>query len=214
MDGTLEPSGSEGSLGEWEKSRIVGKGGSSTVFKGKLLKTGQVVAIKQIEISDSKGDTIMGIQREIEMMKGLQHNNILKYFGSQTAAAQNKVFIFLEYSSRGSLRQYYLKKGRFSSTQVSFCTKQIVLGLEYLHDHGIAHRDVKCANCLLFRGNNIKLADFGASKQIESTSIISGLKGTPHWMAPEVSKSVHSAFLFSLVVRPLLYQTLQADKQS
>ena len=68
---------------------------------------------------------------------------------------------------------------------------QILLGLNYLHDNGIAHRDIKGANVLLSAAGedgHCKLADFGASKRVEANSIVSGLKGTPHWMAPEVIK--------------------------
>ena len=171
-------------IGSWEKLKIVGKGGSSTVYKARIDRDGSIVAVKQIDTEGSKSDITLGIQREIETMKNLNHPNILRYFGTQRSG--NKIYIFLEYSSRGSLRQYYLKKGKFSEAQVAFCTRQVVQGLQYLHENGIAHRDIKCANCLLFRGNTIKLADFGASKQIDSASIVSGLKGTPHWMAPEV----------------------------
>ena len=98
----------------------------------------------------------------------------------------NKVFILLEFAEFGSLRQYYQKNGNLSENQTTFCLTQILSGLSYLHSKGIAHRDIKCANCLLSSENVVKLADFGASKKFESASIVSGLKGTPHWMAPEV----------------------------
>lgn len=172
-------------IGPWEKIKVVGKGGSSTVFKARIKATGAIVAVKQIETDGLSNDQISGIKGEIETMKSLSHPNILSYLGTQQSS--NKIFIFLEYAGRGSLRQYYQKKGKLTEWQVAHCTNQILLGLAYLHEKGIAHRDVKCANCLLARGNVIKLADFGASKRFESESVVSGLKGTPHWMAPEVT---------------------------
>lgn len=86
------------------------------------------------------------------------------------------------------MRHFYSNRGPLSESQITFCLQGIVAGLNYLHENGIAHRDIKCANCLLGSEGVVKLADFGASKRFESDSIVSGLKGTPHWMAPEVIK--------------------------
>lgn len=172
---------------EWENICIVGKGGSSTVFKALLKSEEQhrIIAVKQIDIDGLSKDQIHGIKGEIETMKILSHPNILSYLGTQQSP--NRVFIFLEYADRGSLRQYYLKHYPLTEEQIVYCLHGILSGLDYLHRNGIAHRDIKCANCLLCSDGTVKLADFGASKRFESTSIVSGLKGTPHWMAPEVN---------------------------
>jgi serine/threonine protein kinase len=182
---------------EWENICIVGKGGSSTVFKA-ILKSEQehrIIAVKQIDIDGLSKDQIHGIKGEIETMKILSHPNILSYLGTQQSP--NRVFIFLEYADRGSLRQYYLKYHPLTEEQIVYCLHGILSGLDYLHRNGIAHRDIKCANCLLCSDGTVKLADFGASKRFESTSIVSGLKGTPHWMAPEVN-------LYSLIIMHIL----------
>lgn len=171
---------------DWEHVAVVGKGGSSTVYKALIKSTGSFVAVKQIEIDGLSKDQISGIKGEIETMKDLSHPNILRYLGTQQSP--NRVFIFLEYADRGSLRHFYSSRGPLSESQITFCLQGIVAGLNYLHGNGIAHRDIKCANCLLGSEGVVKLADFGASKRFESDSIVSGLKGTPHWMAPEVIK--------------------------
>ena len=171
---------------DWEHVAVVGKGGSSTVYKALIKSTGGFVAVKQIEIDGLSKDQISGIKGEIETMKDLSHPNILRYLGTQQSP--NRVFIFLEYADRGSLRHFYSNKGPLTESQITFCLQGIVAGLNYLHENGIAHRDIKCANCLLGSEGVVKLADFGASKRFESDSIVSGLKGTPHWMAPEVIK--------------------------
>lgn len=171
-------------IGSWETIKIVGKGGSSTVFKARLTDSGRLVAVKQIETDGMTKEQLLSLKAEIETMKGLSHPNIISFLGFQQAS--NKFSIVLEYAERGSLRQYYQKKGPLKEIQASNCVRQIVLGLQYLHDNGIAHRDVKCANCLLSKQGGVKLADFGASKRFDSESIVSGLKGTPNWMAPEV----------------------------
>lgn len=94
----------------------------------------------------------------------------------------------MEYAPGGSLRQLLQEVGPLSEQASARYAKQILLGLNYLHQNAIAHRDIKGANVLLAAEGHCKLADFGASKRVEANSIVSGLKGTPHWMAPEVIK--------------------------
>ena len=119
------------------------------------------------------------------------HEHIVCYLGTLKLSSPSRILIFLEYADRGSLRQFYQRKGALSEPQAANCTRQVLEGMIYLHKNGIAHRDVKCANCLLTKDGVVKLADFGASKKFESDSVVSGLKGTPHWMAPEVIKGTH-----------------------
>jgi len=78
--------------------------------------------------------------------------------------------------------------GALSERMAAKYTREILSGMLYLHEHGIAHRDVKGANVLVAEDGTMKLADFGASKRLGHDSVVSGLKGTPHWMAPEIIK--------------------------
>ena len=182
------PSSPTNNLFQWKALTIIGRGGSSVVYKAQLLpiENNQIVAIKQIDIEGLNKDQIKALEAEVETMKGLQHKNVIAFLGSTKSS--NKINLILEYADRGSLRQFYQKHGALKEPHVANCIKQILSGLQYLHSNGIAHRDVKCANCLLTKEGIVKLADFGASKRFESDSVISGLKGTPHWMAPEVIK--------------------------
>ena len=175
-------------LGEFEQTKVVGKGGSSTVYKGLLKKSNRIVAIKQIDTEGFGNEQILNIKGEIDTIKNLVHEHIVCYLGTLKLSGPSRILIFLEYADRGSLRQFYQRKGALSEPQAANCTRQLLEGMIYLHKNGIAHRDVKCANCLLTKDGIVKLADFGASKKFETDSVISGLKGTPHWMAPEVIK--------------------------
>jgi len=74
----------------------------------------------------------------------------------------------LEYISGGSLRQLLNRIGKLDENVVRVYTRQILEGLDYLHENGIIHRDIKCANLLLDPSGIIKLTDFGTSKQIST----------------------------------------------
>lgn len=173
-------------VGPWDKLKVIGKGGSSTVYKCCFKSSGGLVAVKEIEKDGMTKHQVNGIEGEVQTMKNLVHRNIVQYRGTQQNA--NKFYIFLEYADRGSLRQYYQKHGALSEIHCANCIRQVLSGLEYLHSKDIAHRDIKGANVLLTKAGIMKLADFGASKRYDMESIVSGLKGTPHWMAPEVIK--------------------------
>ena len=82
------------------------------------------------------------------------------------------------------------KFGRLSEAIVRKYVAQLLLGLKYLHSQQVVHRDIKAANILVDDRGNIKLADFGSSKRIDSSTVGNAshhsLRGTPYFMAPEV----------------------------
>lgn len=168
--------------------KVIGKGAFATVYHGKERKRGGEVAIKEIDIEGASEDERAAVDAEIAAIKSLRHRHIITYIESYKF--DRKVYIILEYASLGSIRQLYLAKGKLRESESLRYAKQIAAGLQHLHSLGIAHRDIKCANCLLTEDGAVKLSDFGSSKQISSDSVRRGLKGTPHWMAPEVIKGL------------------------
>ena len=111
---------------------------------------------------------------------------------SQPVPAAQALHIFLEFVPGGSIASLLGKFGAFAERVVAVYTRQILEGLDYLHRHQIMHRDIKGANILVDNAGCVKLADFGASRQLaDLVTIESGhksIKGTPYWMAPEVIK--------------------------
>ncbi|KAJ1423771.1 Serine/threonine-protein kinase, active site [Sesbania bispinosa] len=167
------------------KGELIGSGAFGRVYMGMNLDSGELIAVKQVLIAPgtaSKENTqanIRELEEEVKLLKNLKHPNIVRYLG--TAREEDSLNILLEFVPGGSISSLLGKFGSFPES--------ILLGLEYLHNNGIIHRDIKGANILVDNKGCIKLADFGASKKVVELATINGaksIKGTPHWMSPEV----------------------------
>ncbi|XP_019094884.1 PREDICTED: mitogen-activated protein kinase kinase kinase ANP1 [Camelina sativa] len=177
----------------WRKGQLIGRGAFGTVYMGMNLDSGELLAVKQVLIAAncaSKEKTqahIQELEEEVKLLKNLSHPNIVRYLG--TVREDDTLNILLEFVPGGSISSLLEKFGPFPESVVRTYTRQLLLGLEYLHNHAIMHRDIKGANILVDNKGCIKLADFGASKQVAELATITGaksMKGTPYWMAPEV----------------------------
>ncbi|CAN0292189.1 unnamed protein product, partial [Laminaria digitata] len=124
------------------------------------------------------------MQGEIDLLKKLNHPNIVKYIDTiQTAGHLHIVLEIME----SSLSAMCKKFGNFSESLTAIYMTQVLEGLKYLHDQGVLHRDIKGANILTTKHGLVKLADFGVAmklsdKQISDMDVV----GTPYWMAPEI----------------------------
>jgi serine/threonine protein kinase len=122
------------------------------------------------------------------MLSRLRHPNIVQYYGS--TIENGCLYIFLELVKMGSLQSILKKFQVFDEVIISTYTRQILEGLEYLHSKNTIHRDIKCGNILVDSNGQVKLADFGLAKQMNK-ALATSFKGTPFYMAPEVSVCVH-----------------------
>ncbi|GFZ02955.1 NPK1-related protein kinase 2 [Actinidia rufa] len=177
----------------WRKGELIGCGAFGRVYMGMNLESGELLAVKQVLIagnsaSKEKAQThVSELEEEVKLLKNLSHPNIVRYLG--TVREDGTLNILLEFVPGGSISSLLGKFGSFPESVIRMYTKQLLLGLDYLHKNGIMHRDIKGANILVDNKGCIKLADFGASKQVVELATISGtksMKGTPYWMAPEV----------------------------
>ncbi|XP_052188158.1 LOW QUALITY PROTEIN: mitogen-activated protein kinase kinase kinase NPK1-like [Diospyros lotus] len=177
----------------WRRGELIGCGAFGRVYMGMNIDSGELLAVKQVSIaanSASKEKTqahIRELEEEVKLLKNLSHPNIVRYLG--TAREEESLNILLEFVPGGSISSLLGKFGSFPESVIRMYTKQLLLGLEYLHKNGIMHRDIKGANILVDNKGCIKLADFGASKKVVELATITGaksMKGTPYWMAPEV----------------------------
>ncbi|KAH3679617.1 hypothetical protein WICMUC_000849 [Wickerhamomyces mucosus] len=170
-------------LSSYEFKETIGRGAFANVYRAINKKTGDEVAIKEIFIEDD--DDILELMSEIDLLKILRHKNIVKYHGF--VRNEQKLLIFLEYCSGGSLRSLYKNSNPLSEDYVVTLLIQVINGLIYLHGQGVVHRDVKAANILLTNTGDVKLTDFGVSTKVSTKTIKTySIAGTPNWMAPEI----------------------------
>lgn len=185
----------------WKKGEMLGQGAFGVVYLGLNQDSGELMAVKQLSREEVSGKEINSLENEIKLLQSLWHPNIVRYMG--TEINNSTLSIFLEYVPGGSLKALIDKFGALEESVSQTYTRQLLLGLEYLHNNGIAHRDIKGGNCLVGNDGVIKLADFGNSKHWRAKAGTSGMKpggspdnhstgtsndikGTPSWMAPEV----------------------------
>ena len=141
------------------------------------------MAIKQIDLYTISNENISSIEGEINLLKNLDHPNIVKYI--ECIRTKSHINLILEYVENGSLHQMVKQSGKMGEHLVFIFVKQILEGLAYLHNQGIIHRDIKGANLLLTKNGIVKLADFGYSI-LNDKNKVNSIVGTACFMAPEV----------------------------
>lgn len=170
-------------LKDYQLGDCLGKGAFGSVFRALNMGTGETVAVKQIKLADLPKSELRVITLEIDLLKNLDHPNIVKYRGFVKSAGS--LNIILEYCENGSLHSISKNFGKFPENLVGLYMSQVLHGLLYLHEQGVIHRDIKGANILTTKQGLVKLADFGVATRT-TTLHESSVVGTPYWMAPEV----------------------------
>lgn len=175
----------------YQRLETVGKGAYGSVHKGKHIPTGNVVALKIINL-DTPDDDVGDIQREVALLTQLRDApNITKYFGCYMDGP--RVWIVMEFAQGGSVLSLMKasKDGCIEEKYVSVIIREVLVGLSYLHKVPVIHRDMKAANVLVTATGKVMICDFGVSALLTTTSSKRNtLTGTPYWMAPEVVQSV------------------------
>ena len=180
---------SEGDIREKYKiGKKLGEGMFSIVKLGTHSLTNELMAIKILEKTKiTKIEDKERINREISVMKKINHYNIAKLY----SVVETKLIIYLiqEYVQGIELIEYLNKKGKLKETEACKFFHQIISGLEYLHQCGIAHRDFKPENILLTNDNQIlKIIDFGLSNTYKKGELLKTACGSPCYVPPEMIK--------------------------
>ncbi|KAL4554320.1 hypothetical protein LXL04_039540 [Taraxacum kok-saghyz] len=174
----------EASGSRFSNFELIGRGSFGDVYKGFDKEKNKDVAIKVIDLEESE-DEIEDIQKEIAVLQQCRSPYITEYYGSYLH--KTKLWIIMEYMAGGSVADLIQPNQPLDEMSISCILRDLLLAIEYLHNEGKIHRDIKAANILLTENGDVKVADFGVSAQLTRT--ISRRKtfvGTPFWMAPEV----------------------------
>ncbi|KAM8997602.1 nik-related protein kinase isoform 1-T1 [Ara ararauna] len=177
--------------GIFELVQVVGNGTYGQVYKGRHVKTGQLAAIKVMNVTENEEEEI---KLEINMLKKYSHHrNIATYYGAfvkkSPAGQDDQLWLVMEYCGAGSVTDLVKKtKGNcFKEDWIAYICREVLRGLAHLHAHHVIHRDIKGQNVLLTENAEVKLVDFGVSAQLDRTiGRRNTFIGTPYWMAPEV----------------------------
>ncbi|KAF9951327.1 Meiosis-specific serine/threonine-protein kinase mek1 [Mortierella alpina] len=167
----------------------LGTGNYSQVVKAIDVRTKAVYACKVIdrltrEFNQQERD---GIALEIDLLKDLDHKNILKFI--DVSQEKYKTYIFTEYIEGVTLYGHYRDVNNYmSEVDTRYIFAQVCRAVEYLHKNNIVHRDIKSENIMITPNHNVKLIDFGLARHcVASRPVLSTMCGTPSYMSPEIT---------------------------
>lgn len=179
-------------------AKKIGEGSYAQVFLAEFKSNSsdekvKSLACKIVDVTKAPKDFVKKfLPRELDILVRLNHPHIIHIHS--IFQRKNKYFIFMRHAENGDLLEYILKKGPVSEAQSRVWARQIALAIQYLHEMDVAHRDLKCENCLITNNYNIKLADFGFSRFVvdnhgrKTTS--STYCGSLSYAAPEVLRGM------------------------
>ena len=184
-----------------EKFIMVKKIGKSTICHCYLIRsveTKDEYAYKKKDISDANDDSVKRIKNDMEMLKTLNHPNVILYVNSFFSDDQKTLHLFTEYADGGDLQikldENKNKKEYFDEGTLLDWLMQICLALKYIHEKNIIHRDIKPSNILLM-DNIAKLGDFGVAKALNSNlKHAKTMVATPQYVAPEIINKQNYSF--------------------
>ncbi|KAK6589771.1 calmodulin-domain kinase 1 [Cryptosporidium xiaoi] len=171
---------------------MLGKGSFGEVLKCKDRVTNNEYAVKVISKASAKNKDTSAILREVELLKKLDHPNIMKLF--EILEDSTSFYIVGELYTGGELFDEIIKRKRFSEQDAARIISQVFSGITYMHKNNVVHRDLKPENILLEskeRDCDIKIIDFGLSTFFQQNTKMKDRIGTAYYIAPEVLRGTY-----------------------
>ncbi|KAI9225178.1 MAG: kinase-like domain-containing protein [Piptocephalis tieghemiana] len=189
-------------IGKYITMEVIGQGSFGIVYKAKRREDGLVVVAKTVNYSNMTNQDRQQVVDEVQILRDLQHPNIVKYLDRYIDIGRKILWIFMEYCPGGDLAEFISwhrdANKRIPENTVWKIAAQLSMALHECHGEDraceamgskanvILHRDIKPANVLLDQHCNVKLGDFGLSRTLQAEDFARTYVGTPYYMAPEV----------------------------
>ncbi|TMB84764.1 MAG: FHA domain-containing protein [Chloroflexi bacterium] len=191
--------------------KLIGEGGFASVFLATDLELGRQVAIKVLEANWVKDKELLTrFRSEARAVAALDHPNILQIY--DFGVVKGAPYLVMPYISGGTFAAR-MKQGPFTPDEIGFYLDQIGVALDYAHEHGIVHRDVKPTNLLMRSNGQLVLMDFGLAKLLDNVALEeqTAVVGTVAYMAPEQCQGLVSAASDIYMLGVLFYQMLTGN---
>ena len=199
------PLRSKTTLDDYVILRPVGEGSFGKVFQARQRYSGRACAMKFIPKHGKSERDLVSLRSEIDIMKTLDHPNVIKMLD---AFETNMEFVVVMEFAQGVLYDVLEHDARLPEKEVRMIARQLVDALYYLHSNRVIHRDLKPQNILIGTDRCVKVCDFGLARSMSKSSLVmTSIKGTPLYMAPELVQEQpydHAVDLWSVGV--ILYE--------
>ena len=214
--------GDDGTVGEVNQFvllELLGRGAQGEVFLAMDTESGELRALKAVErpaegvrMNAARRRKLEALTSEVAIMQRLRHRNVVRLHEVIDDPAQAKLFLVLQYVEHGPISSVSAEGVASKTVEAGLLAayaQQLCAGLSYLHRNGVIHRDVKPENILVGANEQVFLADFGVSEAFDeavANRVVSGTRGTPAFLAPELlqvglelrRESVHGGALSTL----------------
>ncbi|KAF9590025.1 hypothetical protein IFM89_030175 [Coptis chinensis] len=145
----------------FEKLDKIGQGTYSNVYRARDLDQGKIVALKKVRFDNLEPESVRFMAREINILRRLDHPNIIKLEGLVTSRMSCSLYLVFEYMEHDLAGLASFPGLKFTEPQVKCYMQQLLSGLDHCHSRGVLHRDIKGSNLLIDNSGNLKIADFG-----------------------------------------------------
>ncbi|CAN6480548.1 unnamed protein product [Victoria cruziana] len=190
MDRREGEGGGNRMIGEYILGPKIGSGSFAVVWRGWHVRSGDVVAIKEIDRRQLSAKLNESLLKEITILGEINHPNIVRLH--DVIETGEKIYLVLEYCTGGDLAAYIHHLGRVSEFDARHFMRHLASGLQVLRKHNLIHRDLKPQNLLLSMESNnflLKIGDFGFARYLKPQGLADTLCGSPLYMAPEIIQS-------------------------